>query len=275
MNGRNCSIHTSILAIVISVSFGASASGSDNLINCLKLQQTESRNSLKIDPPTQAIRVSQRNSQKATGVRRIEQGMPYRAARKILIEQGWQPNLSTSNEDLQNREFGQTKSIYDSGYKEIKDCSGTGLGLCRFEFINSKGELLVVSTTSQVELEVFHWFLDPPPQSSQVSRRNLPKDSRITGMKQGIPYGAARKILIQQGWQPNVPASNGGIPNLENSQIKIAYDRGYHEIKDCSGTGLGLCRFEFVNYKSELLVVSTTSRSRLKVFHWFIERSVK
>jgi hypothetical protein len=164
MNGRNCSIHTSILAIVISVSFGASASGSENLINCLTLQQTESKNSLKIDPPTQAIRVSQSNSQKATGVRRIEQGMPYKAA---------------------------------------------------------------------------------------------------------------RKILIQQGWQPNVPASNGSIPNLENSQIKIAYDRGYHEIKDCSGTGLGLCRFEFVNYKSELLVVSTTSRSGLKVFHWFIERSVK
>ncbi len=275
MNERNCSIHASIHAIVISLSFGARASGSDNSIDCLTLRQTQSKNRLKIDPPPQAIRISQRNSQKATGVRRIQQGMPYGAARKILIQQGWQPNLSTSNEDLQKREFGQVKSIYDSGYKEIKDCSGTGLGLCRFEFMNSKGELLVVSATSQVELEVFHWFLDPPPKAIPVSQRNLPKDTGVMGIKQRMPYGAARKILIQQGWQPNIPASNGDIPNLENSMVKIAYDRGYYEIKDCSGTGLGLCRFEFVNYKRELLVVSATSQSGLKVSHWFIEGLMK
>jgi hypothetical protein len=275
MNERNCSIHASILAIAVSLSFTASASGSNNSIDCLTLRQTQSKNRLKSDPPTQAIRISQRNSQKATGVRRIQQGMPYGAARRILIQQGWQPNLSTSNEDLQKREFGQVKSIYDSGYKEIKDCSGTGLGLCRFEFINYNSELLVVSVTSQVKLEVFHWFIDPPPQAIQASRRNLPKDTGVRGIKQRMPYRAARKILIQQGWQPNVPISNGDIPNLENPMVKTAYERGFNEIKNCDGTGLRLCRFEFVNYNSELLVVSATSQAELKVFHWFIERPMK
>jgi hypothetical protein len=65
MMKKSCLLHLSILAIVIVMTFEASASGSDRSMNCATLQQTESRNSLKIDPPTKAIQVSQRNLRKA------------------------------------------------------------------------------------------------------------------------------------------------------------------------------------------------------------------
>jgi hypothetical protein len=263
----------SILSIGIFVSFGAIANGSENDPVQLLKQPAAIINPIDLAPPTKAILASRKNLRKATGVLRIQQGMSYQKARKILIQQGWQPNISVSNEEL--RLDGQVRSTYNSGYKEIKACSGTGLGLCRFEFINSKGELLVVSATSQVELTVFHWFLDPPPKDIPVSRRKLPKDTGVIGIQQGMPYEKAQKIFIQQGWQPNVPISNGEIPSLENSDsIAISiYDRGYVEVKNCSETGSRLCRFEFTNYKSELLVVSTTSQPELKVIHWSIQKS--
>jgi hypothetical protein len=44
------------------------------------------------------------------------------------------------------------------------------------------------------------------------------------------------------------------------------------EVKTCSGTGLGISKFEFISYKKELLVVSTTALPELRVFHWFIEK---
>jgi hypothetical protein len=263
----------SILSIGIFVSFGAIANGSENDPVQLLKQPAAIINPIDLAPPTKAILASRKNLRKATGVLRIQQGMSYQKARKILIQQGWQPNISVSNEEL--RLDGQVRSTYNSGYKEIKACSGSGLGLCRFEFINSKGELLVVSTTSLPELKVFRWFLDPPPQAIQVSRRHLPKDTGVTGIQQGMSYQKARKILIQQGWQPNGPITTVEIPSLENSNsiVLSIYDRGYDEVKNCAETGLRLCRFEFVNYKRELLVVSATSQVELKVFHWSIQKS--
>ncbi len=268
-------LHLLIFTISTFITFETSATESNNFVNRATLQQIKSSNSFKFDPPTKAIRVSRRNLRQANKVRRIQQGMPYGEARKILIQQGWQPNLSDRNGEIPNENSG-IKAIYDLGYKEINDCAGSGLGLCKFEFINSKGELLVVLTTSDVELPVFHWFLDPPPKAIRDSRRNPQIATRVRGIQKSMSYREARKILIQQGWQPNVPVSNGGIPNLENSQIKTLYeDRGYYEVKNCSGTGLGLCRFEFVNYKRELLVVSATSLPKLKIFNWFIEKSAE
>ena len=50
------------------------------------------------------------------------------------------------------------------GSEEIKDFSGTGLRLCRFEFINERGEVLVVAARTQEHGEriVWAWFIDDP-----------------------------------------------------------------------------------------------------------------
>lgn len=265
MMKKNYLIYLSIVAIVNVITAGTSSSGHNNFISSATSQQIESVNSLKIVPPSQAIQINGRNSRTATKVRRIQQGMPYREAHKILIQQGWQQIIPTAN--------GGIPTLVNS---RVPECSGTGLGLCRFEFTNEKRELLVVSTISQIEPTILHWFLDPPPKAIQVRGRNSRTATGVALIKQGVPYKEARKILIQQGWQPNIPTSTGEILKLDNnSQVKLIYDRGYDEIKNCSESGLGLCKFEFMNYKGELLVVSTTSLPKLKVFHWLIEKSAE
>ena len=47
------------------------------------------------------------------------------------------------------------------GYEEVRDCAGTGLGLCRMEFIEREGLVLViVVTTSEAEPMVWNWSLE-------------------------------------------------------------------------------------------------------------------
>ncbi len=77
---------------------------------------------------------------------------------------------------------------------------------------------------------------------------------------------------MQQGWQPH---TQGDAPNLSNPPVRALFELGYAEVKDCAGTGMGLCRFEFTNDSGELLVVSAKpegadERDRT-VWQWFIE----
>jgi hypothetical protein len=145
------------------------------------------------------------------------------------------------------------------------------------------------ANTSTKETPVDRTASSPEHQSKpkpkvDSHRKNPPINSEksatageVVGIQQGMPYKEARKILLQQGWQANLPVSNGQLPNLENAAIKVAFELGFEEIKDCSGTGLGLCRFEFINYKGKQLVVSaTTARSdkgELTVWRWFLEEN--
>jgi hypothetical protein len=152
-------IYLSILVTIISASFETSIRERDHFINRSAWQQIGSQNKLKANLSTKAIQVNQRSSRRAA-VKRIQQGMPYWKARRILIQQGWQPNLPASNGDIPDMEDTQIRNAYALGYNEVKVCSGTGLGLCRFEFTNYKKELLVVSTTALPELRVFHWFIE-------------------------------------------------------------------------------------------------------------------
>lgn len=74
----------------------------------------------------------------------LQKNMAYREARKLIIQQGWSPNLQGESPNLRDI---PVKELFDLGYKEIKDCSGIGEGPCRFKFIKNKGELLVVVAT--------------------------------------------------------------------------------------------------------------------------------
>jgi hypothetical protein len=159
MMKKNYLIYLSILVTIIATSFDMIVRERDHPINLAALQQIGSQNMLKVSLSTRAMRVNHRKSRRVA-VKRIQQGMPYSKARKILIQQGWQPNLPASNGDIPDMEDTQIKNAYALGYGEVKVCSGTGLGLCRFEFINYKKELLIVSTTALPEFQVFHWFIE-------------------------------------------------------------------------------------------------------------------
>jgi hypothetical protein len=106
-------------------------------------------------------------------------------------------------------------------------------------------------------------------ESSQAENPNA--------LMQGMSYDEARQILIGQGWQASIPVSNGGFPNLNNPSIEyIVRDRGYWEVKDCMGTGTGLCRFEFFNENGDQLIVTTSNNQpgqEIILNGWRVEQS--
>ncbi len=105
-------------------------------------------------------------------------------------------------------------------------------------------------------------------------------------LKQKMPYSEARELLINAGWQavaPLSPARGNEIPILQRgdrffgAMEYIIKDLGYNEVVDCSGTGLGLCRFEFAAADGRKLVVSTASNDPradkpVVLYRWWIEK---
>ncbi|WP_253274481.1 hypothetical protein [Nostoc sp. PCC 7107] len=113
--------------------------------------------------------------------------------------------------------------------------------------------------------------------SSTAANPNQPKNSdnpvKKPALKEGMPYQQARELVIQQGWRPNL---QGDAPNLRDNSVKELFDFGYKEVKDCSGTGVGACLFEFSNQAGELLSISATiadrSNTERVVWRWSIEK---
>lgn len=131
------------------------------------------------------------------------------------------------------------------------------------------------SETAQVKQDQNTSTINSQSKDVQPSTTNSPNASNRFGLQEGMPYKEARKILIQQGWQPHLL---GEPPNLNDTTVKELFNLGYEEVKDCSGTGLGPCRFEFTNAAGELLVVSAitggSSNREREVWRWFIEKKI-
>lgn len=81
----------------------------------------------------------------------LEQGMSYDEARQMLINAGWQPILTTTDNPLDG-----TANWRKRGYNEVTACSGTGMGFCRFEFAAAGNRKLVVVTAGQ-NSTLHHW----------------------------------------------------------------------------------------------------------------------
>ncbi len=98
----------------------------------------------------------------AQEVPKLRQGMTYSEAKKQLIEEGWQAVFNT--EQVNNPDRGAVIDRFiEKGYTEVVDCSGTGLGLCLFQFQNATGQSLLVTTAnndSSEESTVFGWRLE-------------------------------------------------------------------------------------------------------------------
>lgn len=88
----------------------------------------------------------------------LRQGMPYAEAREILLDAGWQAQSFSPNQE----QDGATDYMIELGYSEVVSCSGTGLGLCAFEFVKADGHKLSVSTANNQRGEtptLFRWWL--------------------------------------------------------------------------------------------------------------------
>jgi hypothetical protein len=135
----------------------------------------------------------------------LKKGMSYKEARQILIKQGWKPNLE-GKPNLRDR---SVKELFDLGYQEIKDCSGTGEAPCRFEFINQKVEVLVVVTAGPNRF-VRNWWIEKTTNSiQQKSSSNTIQEGRywLGGTDQGLEikgqqYRYYDESEIDRPWKP-------------------------------------------------------------------------
>lgn len=103
-------------------------------------------------------------------------------------------------------------------------------------------------------------------QDKDLNSTSLPEI--ITGMEVGMPYAEARALIDQTIWAPRTH------PPLDNigTAVQNMRDLGYEEVRDCAGTGLGLCRMEFIEREGLVLVIIvTTSEAEPMVWTWDVE----
>ena len=92
-----------------------------------------------------------------------------------------------------------------------------------------------------------------------------------------MSYAKAREILIHSGWQAiKIPVLQRGNRFFGATEY-IVKGLGYNEVVDCSGTGMGFCRFEFAAADKRKLVVITVNnqkRQRPTLYRWWIEKNL-
>lgn len=134
----------------------------------------------------------------------LQQGMPYKQARQLLLRQGWQPNLQSEPPNLRSL---AVKKLYDLGYVEIEDCAGTGEGPCRFQFINDNGDQLFVVTTPRgnpnLDPFVRNWWIEKKSASfNQITEGRYWLGATDQGLEvKGKQYRYYSEAGEQQ-WQP-------------------------------------------------------------------------
>jgi hypothetical protein len=145
----------------------------------------------------------------------LQEQMPYKEARQRLIQQGWQPNLQGEPPNLRDQ---TVKALFDLGYTEIKDCSGTGEGPCLFEFVNQQGDLLSVTATtgrSQTgERLVRRWWIEKKANAAPPS----PATPKIAEGRYWV--GATDQGLEVQGSQYRYDDEMGVKPWRSISELK-------------------------------------------------------
>lgn len=79
----------------------------------------------------------------------INQDMTYGEARKVIMSNGWFKNSTHWATVLAESYNSRLKDMWNRGFTEIQDCSGTGLAYFRFGSIDAFGNHLIVVTGGQ------------------------------------------------------------------------------------------------------------------------------
>ena len=89
------------------------------------------------------------------------------------------------------------------------------------------------------------------PQPASEGHSPIPKIA-------GLTYGDARQRLVEAGWQPHRHHwTHAAEPDMQYGNGLHFWEKGYHEIINASGTGLGHCTFSFIDaYRNKLIVVT-------------------
>lgn len=95
----------------------------------------------------------------------------------------------------------------------------------------------------------------------------------------GLTYDDARHRLLEAGWQPHRQHwSHASEPDIQFGNGLHFWNKGYHEIINASGTGLGHCTFGFIDvYGNKLIVVTAGEVCEEEgwtayVWNWHLQR---
>jgi hypothetical protein len=90
--------------------------------------------------------------------------------------------------------------------------------------------------------------------TSASSQQTLLPKPVIFSLKEGKSYTKARKVLMNNRWQPINNYSSLSIYDRKHYVVKKL---GFYELETCSGTGVGYCNFLFKGRGKQILVVTT------------------
>ena len=109
------------------------------------------------------------------------------------------------------------------------------------------------------------------PQPASAAHTPIPRIS-------GCTYDEARQLLITAGWQPRINHwSHANNFDIQYGNGLFYWEKGYHEIRHASGTGLALCSFVFEDVYGHNLVVVTAGEvieevgATAYVWRWYFE----
>ena len=95
----------------------------------------------------------------------------------------------------------------------------------------------------------------------------------------GLTYDHARERLVEAGWQPHFNSwSHAAEPDMQCGNGLYFWEKGFHEIINASGTGLGHCTFGFVDlYQNKLIIVTAGEVVEEEnwsafVWNWYLAR---
>ena len=153
-----------IAGIVSAVGTVVALMVSSNSNQQTEIHQSAGSNSTQIGNVSGTVILNQKSKEQQIPSIRDEQ---YSIARALLIRGGWIPQTNHwAHGDTIDIQTGNGSYFWSKGYHELDYCSGTGYALCRFEFNDPKGNLLVVITAGEVSdndnnVKVFRVYLNP------------------------------------------------------------------------------------------------------------------
>lgn len=158
---------------------------------------------------------------------------------------------------------------------------GAGVGL--YFALSSRGQPTEAATVAQPSSELSRADTHslPANQNAEVKPSPIANTNTLPANNQpaipkiyGKTYGAARKLLIQEGWLPDKrQAFHGQEVDVQSGNGPIFWQRGYWELETCSGTGSAFCLFEFTDPTGRLLeVVTEGEEDEAGTYHAHVSR---
>jgi hypothetical protein len=208
----------------------------------------------------------------------LEIGMPFMDARKLLIQEGWQP-IKT----VQLNRTGAEKHFYTLHIMEVENCAADA-PYCAFRY--KKGDTCLFLITDGAEINgtrditkqtyVSSWaYTCPDEKGEDQKKQSKTKNYASMGISPfdgELPFLNVRKMLIQKGWRPiSVPRKRGEEhSDLEKQLIAADIHEGENIVFDKTYPGLRpSCNF---HYKKDNLCLQIMAYGKtikdLKVFRY-------